>query len=711
MTTSDKLTAIVNSSPQLDQLLQFKGIASSYTDFAGDTVEISHEDKVGILAFMGIRMESPEDIERELKRHQDELYAGWLPIAPVVTAHREQTLILHLTTKDLSRQFSWSVVTELGTRLHGHFRGCELIETAKPQISDPNLSERQFSLPPLPAGYHQLQLDNGDRSCQVNLIAAPTRCYEPRWVGEPVKLAGVSLQLYSLKSDRNWGIGDFTDLQTFISFANEAQLDFIVLNPLHILDELAPELCSPYSPMDRRFLNPLYIDLEREPDFRESSSIQNNVEQATFQQRLEELRCGELVDYIAVNQSKGSVLSKMFEQFQKIHLQNLSSRGQAFTDWLTGKGQALSEFSEFQATRSRFAQHMSHIPKYHSYLQWLAESQFEACQQLALQKGMTIGLVRDLAVGSKVNSAEVLLNPDLFCVEASIGAPPDLFAPQGQNWGLPPMNPNALQISDYRHFIAILKHNMTHCGALRIDHVMSLMRLWWCPRTEHTGAGAYVYYPAEELFAILRLESQRHQCVIIGEDLGLVPLQIRQLMAQSGIFSNVLFYFEKYDGVYFKKPEHYPPQALAMVTNHDVPLLTAWWNTSDLELRNQNGLFDKSEDLAIAISARESELIQVLHWLSDQGLLPESWRDFNIHRSFDQDLCMAILEACGRSASRLVSIQLEDISLVEKPINIPGTSDEYPNWRRKLPVTVVELFNNISQKTLLAAFTRARKQA
>ena len=321
---------------------------------------------------------------------------------------------------------------------------------------------------------------------------------------------------------------------------------------------------------------------------------------------------------------------------------------------------------------------------------------------------MAVGLIRDLAVGSKRDSAEVQLNPELFCASASVGAPPDPLAPQGQNWGLPPMNPLALRNSGFAHFIELLKDNMAHCGALRIDHIMSLMRLWWCPGQDHSGTGAYVAYPADELFAILRLESQRQQCVIIGEDLGIVPPQIRQFMSDSAVFSNLLFYFEKYDPVHFRHPRDWNRSALAMVANHDVPTLAAWWSKSDLALRNEIGLFENLDQLNAAVSARESDLIQILHWLNELHLLPENWNDFNIHRTFDNNLCQAILQAVTVSEAQLVSLQPEDLCLIHKPINIPGTSGEYPNWRRKLPVTVDELFGDPGRCNMIQAFVSSR---
>ncbi|MEZ5488819.1 MAG: 4-alpha-glucanotransferase [Gammaproteobacteria bacterium] len=681
---------------------------NSFINCHGEEQEITYSNRLAVLAMMGVRLTPNSDVSALLKDSRERIQGHWLPAATVVACDRPLQLQLTLSERDLQAGFNWHLQTEADVTHAGSFDPLTLAEVNPPDPATGRGSVRQLALPPLPAGYHRLTLAAREQNRAVLLIAAPAQGYQPFWCESDRRLAGLSVHLYELKSARNWGMGDFTDLRDFVRQAAESGLDFVVLNPLHILDDLAPDNCSPYSPLDRRFLNPLYIDVEREEDFRDSESIRDYVSRPAFQARLDELRDLELVDYDAVSHLKHRVLSKMFKHFRAHHLETVSARGEAFRAWLQQKGKALKNFGKFQAHRHRLSVHMSRHAEFHYYLQWLAESQLQACQDLAGEKGMAVGLIRDLAVGSDRNGAEVALNPELFCATASVGAPPDPLAPQGQNWGLPPMNPLALRQSGYAHFIELAKDNMAHCGALRIDHIMSLMRLWWCPGQDHTGKGAYVSYPADDLFAILKLESHRQRCVIIGEDLGTVPPGIRHLMGEAGMLSNLLFYFEKHDPVHFRHPRDWNPNALAMVANHDVPTLAAWWSKSDLALRHEIGLFDNPEQLTGAIGARESDLIQILHWLNELHLLPENWADFNIHRIFDNTLCQAILQACAGSASRLVSLQPEDLCLVEKPINIPGTSDQYPNWRRKLSTPVEELFADPGRRQLLEAFVGAR---
>ena len=658
--------------PALERLLSLMGVAGHYIDYSGATIPIPLDNRLNILAAMGICVGDDQAVEQALHDLNQRLAARLVPPAAVCPAGQPHELSLHQPLDLPDGALRWRITREDGTVIE-HQADATGLPEAGPQAETPDgISLRRLPLPPLPAGYHQLSVTAAGRTASCRLIAAPPRCHEPDWLRDNQRLAGLSVQLYSLRSDRNWGMGDFTDLDNLLRQAAAAGVDFVVLNPLHVLDSLWPERCSPYSPLDRRFLNPLYIDVEREPDFLDCRSARDYVARPAFGERLAELRRETLVDYGSVARLKMVALSKMFRHFSRQHLEADTPRAREFLRWEAEKGQPLQDFAGFEAQRHRLTLDQSRHARFHCYLQWLTESQLEASQQLALTSGMRVGLVRDLAVGGNAGSAEVQLNPGLFRTGASIGAPPDHLAPQGQNWGLPPMDPNALRESGFAHFIELLRDNLSHCGGLRIDHVMSLLRLWWCPEAQgeaakgaegRTGsrAGAYVFYPVDELFAILRLESQRRGCLVIGEDLGVVPPEIRQHMSQSAVLSNVLFYFEKYDPVQFRKPEHYPPRALAMVANHDVPTLAAWWNKVDLELRQRIGLLNDAQERAQAIGQRESDLIQILHWLDSQGALPDTWRDFNIHRPFDSLLCAAIQTVCGRSPSQLVSLQLEDL--------------------------------------------------
>jgi len=704
----------------LERLLRAHGVAADYIEFSGNIAHIPLSDRADVLQFKGVDVFADSQLDM-VKLHEAIEHAaardwhGVLPPATVLSPGGRESVRLVLPVEELEKRWQWQVSSETGQHWQQDFRPADLRQSGEYLLQGVALSARELFPAPfhtreLAPGYHRLivrSLDSDQPAFEGALIVAPARCFEPDWVLAGQRLWGFSVQLYTLRSARNWGMGDFSDLQALITLSAAQGAHFLVLNPLHALNLQHPEQCSPYSPNDRRRLNALYIDPEREPEF---AGLAPWMAEAGTQMRLRDLRGRSAVDYAALATLKLTALAQMFESFVAQHLVHESPRARAFLAFVAAAGESLQSFATLEATRLAgpgFPPATSD-PRFTLYTQWLAEQQLESCQRSASAAGMAVGLVRDLAVGGDGGGAEVSLNGALFRVQASIGAPPDPLAPQGQNWGLPPLDPQALQDTGYQHFIDLLQTNMAHCGALRIDHVMALLRLWWCPRYSGRGIGAYVHYPVDDLFALLRLESVRNRCAVIGEDLGVVPPEVRAFLNQSAVFSNVLFYFEKYDGYHFKRPEHYNPRALAMVANHDVPTLAAWWNGSDLRLRHALGLIASPALLQEQLQGRRVEKQQVLRWLADQWLLPPQWQEAEEEQPFDLVLCAAIFRCAGRSSAQWLSLQLEDLALVESPVNIPGTSSEYPNWRRRLPVDLEALLASESGTTLLAGLKQER---
>ncbi|NNC99659.1 MAG: 4-alpha-glucanotransferase, partial [Gammaproteobacteria bacterium] len=398
---------------------------------------------------------------------------------------------------------------------------------------------------------------------------------------------------------------------------------------------------------------------------------------------------------------------RMYQSFIASQAAERSDRGIRFNEYVLQQGEALVEFSLFESKNSGLSIDSASDPRFHQYLQWLAHQQLARCQQNALGAGMRIGLMRDLAVGAVRNGAEVQNNAGLYCDKATIGAPPDPLAEQGQNWDLPALDPVALKNSSYRLFIELLRSNMTSCGGLRIDHILGLLRLWWChPMIEN---GAYVYYPFEDLIAILCLESHRHSCLIVGEDMGTVPDELRRAMKSRAIYSNKLFYFEKGRDQAFKNPSAHERDALLMVTNHDVPTLAGWWEGMDLRIRREIGLLDSERQLSDALEQRNQHKANLLGWLNTQQLLPKSWGKSPVHKEFDFDLCSAIILANAKSQSRMVLFQLDDLQLIRKPVNIPGTYKQYPNWRRKQKLKTRNIFGNSKIQQLMSLVQQERK--
>jgi 4-alpha-glucanotransferase len=349
--------------------------------------------------------------------------------------------------------------------------------------------------------------------------------------------------------------------------------------------------------------------------------------------------------------------------------------------------------------------------KFFLWLQWHAALQLELANQVAQKHEMLIGLYRDLAVGVSEGSAEIWGNKELYCTDASVGAPPDILGPLGQNWGLPPMDPEKLYEQQYQPIIEMFDANMRATGALRIDHVMALLRLWWVAKGDDAKEGGYVYYPVDDLLAILALESHRHQSLVIGEDLGTVPDEIRTKLADSGVYSYRVFFFEQAQDGGFFSPEHYPEQSMSTLTTHDMPTLTGYWHCHDLELGKDLGLYPTDEILSTLYASRHENKQAILDTLhGHHSVNGEVGHDAHqVAMSKALNFGLQVHMAGGSSA--LLSLQLEDWLEMDKPVNIPGTFKEYPNWRRKLTRNLQDIFDDSSLNRLAANLTEARKHA
>ncbi len=343
------------------------------------------------------------------------------------------------------------------------------------------------------------------------------------------------------------------------------------------------------------------------------------------------------------------------------------------------------------------------------YLQFIANRQLEEVQQYAKKQGMLLGLYRDLAVGVSEASTEIWGNPELYCRQASVGAPPDPLGPTGQNWGLPPMYPYQLFQQGYQPMIDLFRSNMQHAGALRIDHVMALLRLWWIPKSaENAGGGAYLYYPVLDLLGILALESQRQQVVVIGEDLGTVPDGIRELLQQFGIYSYRVFFFETAEDGGYISPAHYPPQAMATLTTHDLPTLIGFWHCEDLQLGQQLGLYKDENVLQQLYLQRHQNKQRILDSLHGHGMLPSDFPRSTEHLGMNRTLSEALQCHLAAGSSQLLCLQPEDWLEMTQPVNVPGTSNEYPNWRRKLSLPLEQWSEQQHINALLDKLTQLR---
>ncbi|MDX1606704.1 MAG: 4-alpha-glucanotransferase, partial [Candidatus Competibacterales bacterium] len=579
----------------------------------------------------------------------------------------------------------------------------------------------------LPCGYHRLRLA-GDT---LSLIVVPRRCHIPAAVAEG-RCWGLAVQLYALRSARNWGIGDFADLHELVGQAAAAGAATIGLNPLHALFGAEPERASPYSPSSRLWLNPLYLAPDRLPEYAECTTLRQEVESAGFQQRLEALRTTAMVDYAGVAAVKLPVLKRLYDHFRSHHQDSDYARDfKAFRDH---HGEALRRDALFETLHEWFrtldpAVHGWHdwLPGYrhpqagqvarfaaehetevgfHEYLQWQADRQLRAVTEHAGRCGLELGLYQDLAVGVDSTGAETWSEPSSYAVGARIGCPPDDFSPTGQDWGLPPPNPERLHESAYAPFVATLRANLRHAGVLRIDHAMALQRLFWIPPGSTPLVGAYVGYPLDDLIGILALESQRNRCLIVGEALGTVTDEIRTALAEASVFSYRVMYFERdWDGDgHFLRPEEYPSDSLVTGATHDLPTLAGFWAERDIDWRERLDLFAHPEQAAEQRAGRAEDRQRLLETLRRCGLCPA---DAHPEGPFTPDLALALQRYLARSAARLMMVQAEDVFGQIEQVNLPGTIDAHPNWRRKLTVSLEDWPQDPQWQALAAALREA----
>ena len=675
------------------------GIAASYINAKGEPEAIGAETRQLLLQAMGFPRA-----------------ASKAPIAPVSVFSGRRKRIIALGG---SGPFHWQLHTEQGKQYQGEAQGGETL-----------------ILPPrLPQGYHQLTLKQGKKQWSCRVIMAPQRCYEPPTLLAGEKLWGACVQLYTLRSARNWGIGDFGDLSAMLQQIAERGGDFIGLNPIHSLYPASPESASPYSPSSRRWMNIIYIDVERVPDFQESEAAQRWWKKKETQRRVAAARQAEWVDYSAVNQLKIEGLRLAWAQFSTRDAQDETRRH--FDAFVHAGGSSLYSQAAYDALHAamleesgdrwgwpvwpeayrhadseavrQFCRENADEVRFWLWLQWLANRQFDECWQVCQQHGMSIGLYRDLAVGVAEGGAETWCDPDLYCLKASVGAPPDILGPLGQNWGLPPMDPHVMQARAYQPFIEMLRANMASCGALRIDHVMSMLRLWWIPYGMTANHGAYISYPVDDLLAILALESQRNRCMVIGEDLGTVPQEIIGKLRRSGIYSWKVLYFEQESADSYRAPSQWPRQAMASATTHDLPTLRGFWSAGDLTLGEELGLYPDKVVLKGLYENRERQKQALLNALHAQGCVPKKLGKRAATLAMSAELSRGMQRYIAESNSALLGLQPEDWLDMERPVNVPGTVDQYPNWRRKLSRTLEEMFSDARINQLIKDLAMRRK--
>ncbi|MGZ9898329.1 4-alpha-glucanotransferase [Shewanella gaetbuli] len=730
----------------LEKLLYLQGVGAEFIDCDGQLIQIPQQDRAGILTAMLANKLAKSDAHVDIQ-HQ------------LSTINIEQK-IYQLDVEqwcELLPSFQFSYLSEPCLHFHLPKQGAQVKITIK--FDDSNIDAVQFQCNTqqltiigeyhydnihycryqialdeyvsltIPCGYHSITIEciNTEQrkigKSSATLLIAPDVTYQLKEPQTDIGYRpwGISIQLYSVRHEEHYaGIGDFKSLKEVIEMSADLGADFVMLNPLHALDITYPENASPYSPSDRRRLNPLYIDIEALAEQIGCDHQKPECEVNLFDDTN--------IDYQEVSRFKYGALKLMYEFISCKSLKVNNSFIEAFNTFKRQQGQKLLLFIEHE---------LAHAPEwltmpadFYAFLQFVATQQLIECQSQCKNLGMKIGLIGDLAIGALLHGNEVQSEMDQFCSRASIGAPPDPFSTTGQNWGLTPLDPVKLKQHDFSHFIQLIRSNMSLYGGLRIDHVMGMLRLWWWPLDKNLGNGAYVYYPVETLLAIITIESHRAKCVVIGEDLGIVPPEIIGAMHDKKLFSNELFYFtHNYHG--FAPCAHHKQHSLMMLANHDVPTLKGWWTQQDLYTRYSLSLFESEQEYTQAVAERQHQRYQLVQWLhagitkAQQSNKPipkainlalaelnlQSANAETLQQLHFESLLTVWLFVASMSHSTLFCVQLADLIEEVHGVNIPGTWKEYPNWQRRLPLSTNEIKHRIIVRTRCELINDVRRNS
>ncbi|MEN9314636.1 MAG: hypothetical protein RIS35_1029 [Pseudomonadota bacterium] len=720
----------------LRTLCEACGVATGYHEISGRWIETPRAALVALLAALGVRAASAADCDAERERLERVRWQTLLePVNLIEAGCGGPAAGLRLPDTRLDSSLRWRLGLESGESREGRVRVGDLPVSETHTIDGECVRVRWLHVgDPLPPGYHRLEIapEWNEAPREALVVSAPVRCWRPDGFDDGARAWGLAVQLYALRSSRNWGIGDFGDLARLADFAAGQGADLIGLNPLHALFPEAPERASPYSPSSRCWLNPVYIEVEAVPEVRDDASIRARIGTPAFRERLAALRSGDLVDHAGVVAVKFEVLREAWRRFVHVELEPGAERGRAFLAFRARGGRELRLHALFEAIQARChaenpsvcgwpawpeplrdpaspavstfeSEHADEVG-FREYLQWLAATQLAGVADHCAALGMRIGLYRDLAVSVDGGGSDAWIGRGLHALGIGIGAPPDDFNRQGQDWGLPPPVPERSRALGHAPFIRALRANMRAAGALRIDHVMQLMRLFWVPRGLGAAQGGYVGYPLDELAAIVALESHRNRCLVIGEDLGTVPDPVRRMMARRGVLAYRLLYFERAGDGGFRSAHAFERDALVAASTHDLPTLAGWWSGEDIGLREVLGLLPPEFP---------PERLRIERERDRQRLLVTVGRDLaTIPALLEPALNAAIHAHLASSPCCLMTVQLEDLLASTGQANLPGTVDVHPNWRRRLPVAVeaIEAVPGVREILAAVAARRGRRE-
>lgn len=566
-------------------------------------------------------------------------------------------------------------------------------------------------LPRLGLGAHQVELrladGGGARELAQTLWVVPRRCPAP---GERLgarRVFGVWVNLYAVRGARGLGFGHAGDLLALLAFTAEAGGDFVGVNPLHALRNRGAEI-SPYAPLTRLFRNPLYLDVEALPELRSSGAARARLVRRA--QTLRELRSARRIDYERSARLLAELALPLHDAF-RAHAS--PARRRAFAAYRAAEGEALRDFASFLALEERLAargvprdwrrwparyrdprgaavaafraRHARAVER-HAFVQFALDAQLAGAARAARRRGLALGLYTDLAIGSAPSGFDAWGFPELFVPGVEVGAPPDAYNAAGQAWGFPPLDPARLSDGGFGFLARLLRANLRHAGALRIDHVLGFFRQWWVPPGARPAEGAYLRFPARTLLGLVALEARRAGALVIGEDLGTVPPEVPAALARHGVLSSRVLLFERERGGAFRPARRYSRRALVTANTHDLPPLAGWFAGRDLALRRALGLLDPRAH-ARAQRERERDAAALLRRLRRDGHLPRGVREPG-----PAERLAAVNRFLCATPAPLVGIALDDLAFETEPVNVPGVAlDRHPSWTRRLATPLAEL--------------------
>lgn len=738
---NDRDEYIFMNIPHYDELVhelaEICGILPEYWDIFGKKHITSVDTKKSVLRAMKISIDSSEDLISEIHRRKWSLWTGF--VAPVhVLSEKAAPLSVPVYIPVREGQESglsivWSLEDETGRTAQYTIDGAEINVSQQQWIDGIRYIRTNLAIEHNGIGYYTLHVEcrhpekgffgtPGRLQKHSKVIITPDACYIPPEL-EKGRAWGLSVNLYAVRSERNWGIGDFSDLKKITEWIGGLQGTLVGINPLHALQNTEPHGISPYSPLSRLYKNFIYLDVEKIPEVKELSDEQKIPISERFREELDIMRRQDIVHYEKVAALKEKILRDAFGIFYAKYFSGDTGRGNEFRKFVREEGDALESFALFmtlweQMKKTEKAYSWQEWPErycalsaseaaalkmekkkeilFFKYVQWLIDCQLREIAEDAAFPGTGAGLYYDLAIGAVGGGSDAWCYQDVIATGADVGAPPDDFSPDGQKWGFPPLIPDKIKDTGYELFIRTMQKNMKYGRAIRIDHALGMFRLFWIPEGVFPKHGAYVTYPHEDLLRIIALESVRNRTMVIAEDLGTVGANVREVLKRFRMLSYRLFYFErKYPDPEFLPPGKYPEMALCAVTTHDLPTIYGYWKGRDIEVRKALEKYPNEATWRKQVRDRERDKGLILKALKSQSLLPEGIpEDPEMVPEMTPELCLAIYRFLALAPCKFLLVSLDDIIGTLNQQNMPGTVDTHPNWIQKTPSTLEEIMQD-----------------